>query len=84
MVQIVSSAINILLNGSMLYGVTQKKAVFMLPWLIFEIIGIVISIFLLVLGSGLFGLFVLITGTPAGILTGAIILILASLYVGKL
>ena len=82
--QTVFTVMLILINGSMLYGVTQKKAVFMLPWLIFEIIGIVISIFLLVLGSGLFGLFVLITGTPAGILTGAIILILASLYVGKL
>ena len=29
-VQIVSSASNILINGSMLYGVTQKKARFML------------------------------------------------------
>ena len=44
-VQIVSSASNILINGSMLYGVTQKKAGFMLPWLIFGMISIVVSIF---------------------------------------
>ena len=43
-VQIVSSASNILINGSMLYGVTQKKAGFMLPWLIFGMISIVVSI----------------------------------------
>jgi hypothetical protein len=35
----------ILINGSMLSGVTKKKAVFMLPWLIFGMIGIVVSIF---------------------------------------
>ena len=44
-VQIVSSASNILINGSMLYGVIQKKAGFMLPWLIFGMISIVVSIF---------------------------------------
>ena len=44
-VQIISSASNILINGSMLYGVTQKKAGFMLPWLIFGMISIVVSIF---------------------------------------
>ena len=45
-VQIVSSASNILINGSMLYGVTQKKAGFMLPWLIFGMTSIVVSIFI--------------------------------------
>ena len=44
-VQIISSASNILINGSMLYGVTQKKAGFMLPWLIFGMISIVVSTF---------------------------------------
>merc|ERR1740129_2388976 len=69
-VQIVSSASNILINGSMLYGVTQKKAGFMLPWLIFGMISIVLCIALLVLG------------TPAGILNGVILLILTSPFIG--
>jgi len=76
-VQIVSSASNILINGSMLYGVTQKKAGFMLPWLIFGMISIVLCIALLVLGF-----FVLSVGTPAGILNGVILLILTSPFVG--
>jgi len=83
-VQIVSSAINILLNGSMLYGVTQKKAGFMLPWLIFGMIGIVLSTALLVFGSGLFGYFFSndIFGTPVGIFNAVIFVILASFFVG--
>ena len=42
-VQIVTSACNILLNGSMLYGITQKKPAFMLPWLIIGMTAIVVS-----------------------------------------
>ena len=44
-IQIVTSACNILLNGSMLYGITQKKPGFMLPWLIVGMTGIVVRIF---------------------------------------
>ena len=42
-IALVFTVMQILINGSMLYGVTQKKAVFMLPWLIFGMIGIVVS-----------------------------------------
>jgi len=72
-----------LINGSMLYGVIQKKAGFMLPWLIFGMMEIVCSsIFLLSLGF-----FVLSFGTPTGLgvysyLSGVIILILSPLFVG--
>lgn len=76
--KIVCAAIIILKNGSMLYGVIQKKAGFMLPWLIFGMMEIVCSsIFLLALGF-----FVLSFGTPTGILNGVIILFLSSLFVG--
>jgi len=76
-IQIVTSACNILLNGSMLYGITQKKPGFMLPWLIVGMTGIVLSIAVLALGF-----FVLSVGTPAGILNGAILLLLATPIVG--
>jgi len=72
-IQIVTSACNILLNGSMLYGITQKKPGFMLPWLIVGMTGIVLSIAVLALGF-----FVLSIGTPAGILNGVILLLLAT------
>lgn len=61
-VQIVTSACNILLNGSMLYGITQKKPAFMLPWLIIGMTAIVLSIAFLALGF-----FVLSIGTPGGL-----------------
>jgi hypothetical protein len=76
-VKIVCAASKILINGSMLYGVIQKKAGFMLPWLIFGMLSIVLCIALLVLGF-----FVLSVGTPAGILNGVILLILTSPFVG--
>ena len=49
-VKIVCAASKILINGSMLYGVIQKKAGFMLPWLIFGMMEIVcVSIFTAIL-----------------------------------
>lgn len=78
-VKIVCAASKILINGSMLYGVIQKKAGFMLPWLIFGMMEIVCSsISLLALGFFVLDNF----GTPTGILSGVIILILSSLFVG--
>lgn len=76
-VQIVTSACNILLNGSMLYGITQKKPAFMLPWLIIGMTAIVLSIAFLALGF-----FVLSIGTPGGFVNGAILLFLSSPFVG--
>jgi len=76
-VQIITSGCNILVNSFMLFGVTKKKPGFMLPWLIIAMTCIVLTIALLSLGF-----FVLSIGTPAGILNGVILLLLASPFVG--
>jgi len=76
-VQIISSGCNILINSLMLFGVIKKKPGFMLPWLIIAMTCIVLSLALLSLGF-----FVLSIGTPAGILNGVILVLLASPFIG--
>jgi len=76
-VQIISSGCNILINSLMLFGVIKKRPGFMLPWLIIAMTCIVLSLALLSLGF-----FVLSIGTPAGILNGVILVLLASPFIG--
>jgi len=75
--QIISSVSNILVNGCMLFGVTKKKPGFILPWLIISVAQIVLTVALM---SLLF--FVTFIGTPAGILSKVIFVLLMSLGVG--
>jgi len=76
-VQIIISVSSLLVNGCMLFGVTKKKPGFILPWLIIWVAQIVLTVALM---SLMF--FATFIGTPAGILSKVVFVLLWSLCVG--
>jgi len=72
-IQIISSALNILVNGSMLYGVQSKKANFMMPWLFMAMLSILITTGFLIIGF-----VALSVATPGGFLNGFILVVISS------
>jgi len=76
-VQIIISVSSLLVNFCMLFGVIKKKPGFILPWLITFVASIVLTV---ALASLMF--FATFIGTPAGILSKVVFVLLWSLGVG--